>query len=316
MNEQQIREQLGEISYAKVCKVNYLAVSKNGITKQWGIDMSDWKQSQTDIPEVEIFFVPQVGEKSINLTKISLPLLLDAAGIPPSFIELLRDNNGILHQETTYNDLTPTAHILQVKLPVGPYINGLFYWRYEYATKRTTMCIFFSENLYRRLEWILDHESAASISPFMVFHALVAVSMRTVEAYRQYLDSEVCRREASTGTTLVTVDRNRKETIEQYPPLFDSLHHVQQELLYFDKTLQFQIKLIKFLHQAIEKFPFPASLPLKTQQHHKVLHAIGFNLSQAENAYDQVQTLVQRIRIQLDVVRLSETTSEEHALIL
>jgi hypothetical protein len=306
-----------EIVFTASSRFHYLRTRGSELYKEialgMDIDIEAWRNSRypsQDAFDVELYLISHPSHSTLAISRSTLISLLETAAVPPAFIEVLSDGNGIFSAAQTFSEEheTPASLSLQVKIPLGPYINGSFYYRHDILTHRTTAFIFFNERLIKRLERALEPQKDQANDPFLILSNLVSESCYTVEASRSFLDQEVQLRESSTGATLVAVSRN-VEPIEQYPPLFDKLHTTQQQLIYMESALRFQIGLIRFLkqqHAILTQLRQSQVAEMKRfrlkVQAQKVANSLDFSQSQMENTLVQVQTLSLPIRIQLGIV--------------
>jgi hypothetical protein len=278
------------------------------------VDITEWQRSQLArdahvSASLEVWFVPHPGHSSIAITKSTLISLLESASVPPMFVEALANPNGLC---CAFQELDErSAFSLMVKIPLGPFVNGSFHLSHDLSTDTTTVVILFHGTLSKRLQSALEPGHGREAEPFLSLCLLMSETCHILEVERLLLDGEVQLRESSTGATLVAAGRGtkRKTPIEQYPPLFDKLHMTQQELVYLECAIRFQIKLASFLreqHRVLTELRTVwMSEEMKNSVHAKarrVEDSLGMTLSVVENMLEQVMTLSLRIRIQLGIV--------------
>jgi hypothetical protein len=316
-----------EIVFTEYSRFHYLRTHEKGLHKEVvlgkDVDVQEWRSSRyndLDLFSVELYLISHPSHSTLAISRSTLVSLLETAKVPATFVEVLGDNNGLFSaaQNIDDQDGSPTSLSLQVKIPLGPYINGSFYYRYDLINQSTTAFIFFNERLIKRLECVLEPQKSQPKDPFLILSNLISESCYIIEASRSFLDQEVQLREASTGATLIAAMPRNIAPIEQYPPLFDQLHTTQQQLMYMESAIDFQTRLIQFLkdqhtvltqlrqQDQVVKFEGKTQIKVHAQ---KVKTALDFSASQMENMLSQVQTLSLRIRIQLGIVSLSATPS-------
>lgn len=252
------------------------------------------------VPDLEVFLVP-MQQRVINLTQPTLLSLFDAADIPPKFIQTLADNNGICTSSfcNYLSRRSENIFSIHVKLPLGAYTNGSFYFSYNARQKSVVACLFFSPKFDTKLGNLLKTLGTNNEEdPFLVLVLLLSQISQDLETDRSLLDLEVMKREAATGAG-AHLHRTPKIPIEQYPPLFDKLHHTQHKLMYLECALAFHLRLVIFM-QAQHRIL--AKLRLDEARGDRKVHdgidagaeIINFTLdhlhSQAENTLEQCKT--------------------------
>jgi hypothetical protein len=313
-----------QIVFSEYSRLHYLRTHDHELFQEVmlgkDIDVQEWRSSRyndQDLFDMELYFIPHPSHSTLAISRSTMVSMLETAKVPPSFLEVLGDNNGLFSaaQDLNYRDGSPISLSLQVKIPLGPYTNGSIYYRYDIGTKSTTAFIFFSERLIKRLQSVMEPQKGQPMDTFLILSNLISESCSIFEEARRSLDQAVQLREASTGATIVAAIPRNIAPIEQYPPLFDRLHTTQQQLMYMESSLNFQVRLTRFLkeeHAILTELRRSQASQVNASnmvelchikhQAQKVINSLDFSFSQLENMLSQVQTLSLRIRIQLGIV--------------
>lgn len=282
-------------------------------------------------PSLDVNLIPLFGHSQLGVSRLTFVDLLEHVQVPPHFAAVTADNNGVCTAFLGHPTASgiPKSLELYVKVPIAPALNGSFYFKHDLETSNTKMTIVFDDHVLKRLEEVLQQSrpynptSMTVKDPFITLTAIVSESVAMLEEQRNALDAEVSTREASTGVTLVTWTLRKQISIDAYPPLFDMLHLCQQELMYMERTLEFEVHLIAFLreqHDTLTQMRLQntssedAKMAIRAQAQ-KITNSFSMSASQIQHMLNQVRTLSLRIRIQLGIVesRLNQSNAQTQA---
>jgi hypothetical protein len=262
-----------------------------------------------------LFLVPLERKNRLGINRSMFVSLLEFARIPPHFVEVVANNNGICTGLWSLDEEIGNINRLElfIKIPFAPAINGGIYFSHDIRPAITKIMIIFEEGIVHRLKEVLGKargkDSGAFSDPFLVLAAVITESVIVLEEHRRNVNEEVQSREAATGVTLISWHLGQKAAIEDYPLLFDLLHLCQQELMYMECSIQYLTHLVKELqeqHNSLLNLRIAAAKDNdKTKirlQGQKVINSFKLSQSQIKYMDYQVRTLSLRIRIQLSIV--------------
>ncbi|KAI9803769.1 MAG: hypothetical protein M1825_001649 [Sarcosagium campestre] len=257
----------------------------------------------------------------ISLTRNNLLEILEGYGVPPSFIEILANNNGV---ETAFVEQCAEdsdAGILHIsfRLPVTPSVNGCVYYQYR-VRDGSMLCLIFGNNLDAiklRFMEIFSHSGrggSSSRDPFLILASLIAIYSASIERYRGEMDAVVRRQEARTGVTAHRGDFTLRAATREYGTLAKDMRVDELFLLFLEKTIEYQIQLTDFLSDQHANLMTLESKYARSEQSRsgvpdlgtKVASSLRTSASFSRNRLTQVRTLSRRIQIQLSLVSIPQ----------
>lgn len=156
-----------------------------------------------------------------------------------------------------------------------------------------------------------NRQSHGPLSPLQVISILVSEYVALMEPDRQDLDIRVRELEAKTGMSAHTFDESLRAAADEHNTLLKELHVCEGQLGFYERTQKFQVGLIEWLqaqHATLNHFRFgthelhgitPADRPVEEI----VRASFGLGASLSRERLEQVYSLRNRIRVQLNVVR-------------
>ena len=145
--------------------------------------------------------------------------------------------------------------------------------------------------------------------PFAVLSAIVAEYCSMMEYERRKLDFSVRDQESKTGITAHIYDESLRAQATQYGDLNRALHVVEGYILFFERTTDYQIGLLRFLEEQHERFQTLLQSCGENIERNPMTLRVGDSLRQTlsltTQRLKQVKTLDRRIQIQLGVVYTS-----------
>ncbi|KAI4272203.1 MAG: hypothetical protein L6R35_006490 [Caloplaca aegaea] len=131
-----------------------------------------------------------------------------------------------------------------------------------------------------------------------------------MEPERQALDVTVRELEAKTGMSAHLFDESQRAAAHEHNALLKDLHVCEGLLAFFERTTQFQVGWIEWLHvqqAALNQLRFGTcelpNLPAANRQPEEIVaSSMSLCASLSRERLEQVRTLRNRIRIQLSVV--------------
>lgn len=281
-------------------------------------------------PFIDVHLIPLVHSQ-VGISRLTFVDLMEHVKIPPSFAVVLADNNGVctaFHGEHGGNGISKSLE-MYVKMPWAPALNGSLYFKHDLAASSTKMVIVFDDYIFDRLKEVFRRKSPYDSTvpmlkdPFTALTTIIAESVVLLEKQRDVLDTEVQEREASTGVTPMAWKMRTEVPIDAYPPLFDMLHLCQQDLMFMERTIDFQVQLIQFLQEQHRELTDMRLLVASSDterssirsQAQKIINSFAMSASQIHHMLSQVGTLSLRIRIQLGIVesRLNQANAKTQA---
>ena len=262
-----------------------------------------------------LFLVPLEGQQRLGINRSTFVSLLEFARIPPHFVEVVANNNGVCTGLWSLNEEIGNTNRLElfIKIPFAPVLNGGIYFSLDVRSAITKIMVIFEERILDRLKEVLakppGKDSGAPSDPFLTLATVITESVLILEERRRKVDEEVQSREAATGVTLLSWHPKKEATMDAYPLLFDLLHLCQQELMYMKCSTQYLTRLVKELqeqHNSLLNLRIAAAKDNdKTKirfQGQKVINSFKLSESQIKHMDYQVGTLSLRISTQLSIV--------------
>ncbi|KAL8969157.1 MAG: hypothetical protein Q9197_004492 [Variospora fuerteventurae] len=245
--------------------------------------------------------------------------IFEAMQVPVRFIELLSNNNGGYQVTTTYTDngAASSFHLL-IKLPAS-FLNAAVYFRHDISTGKN-ICLVLGNRLHNMkpaLQQTFPSQALSSgrqiqtmASPFMIMSVLTSEYVALMEPERQALDVTVRELEAKTGMSAHLFDESQRAAAHEHNALLKDLHVCEGLLAFFERTTQFQVGWIEWLHvqqAALNQLRFGTcelrNLPPANRQPEEIVaSSMSLCASLSRERLEQVRTLRNRIRIQLSVV--------------
>ena len=279
----------------------------------------------------------EVAQKvPMPMTEQSLAYLFKHNDIPPEFAEILVNNNGAHTSSVEYgaDGITPAqlrmansriAYAMMnadnmidlfVKHPSSASLSSAVHFRYDFGAKTTAVVIFgtYLEAIEDRLLDLFARESVAAKQgiddPFVVLSAIMAEYSSMMEYERRHLDFLVRDQESKTGVAGLHYDESLRAQAVEYGDLVRSLHTTEGFLMFFERVLDFQIGLLKFLEEQHRRFQDLFLSCGENIERNPMTLRVGDSLRQSlsltTHRLEQVKTLDRRIQIQLRVVSLSD----------
>jgi Mg2+ and Co2+ transporter CorA len=145
--------------------------------------------------------------------------------------------------------------------------------------------------------------------PFVVLSAIMAEHSSMMEYERGKLDFSVRDQESKTGVTALIYDESLRAQATEYCDLIRALHVVEGYVMFFGRTLDHQIGLMRFLQEQHMHFQTLSQSCGDNVERNPMTLRVGDSfrqsLSLTAHRLEQVKTLDRRIQIQLGVVSLS-----------
>jgi hypothetical protein len=212
---------------------------------------------------------------------------------------------------------------LFLKLPTSSALNAAIYFRHNFASKTTDCFVFggFLQKLQERLQQLFPDKSSTLPSrkgkdPFIILSSIFAEYSTIIEYERRRLDLMVRDQEAKTGMGAHMHDESLRASAQQYTELAEALHVCGGLMMFFGRTIEFQVDCTSFLleqHVILnelrskllwrESHETRQATPSNIQEYQKVHDLLSLSLSFQRNRLSQVRILSQRVQIQLSVVR-------------
>ena len=161
-----------------------------------------------------------------------------------------------------------------------------------------------------RLLQIFPQENPAAMQgkddPFVVLSAIMAEYSSMMEYERRTLDFSVRDQESKTGATALIYDESLRAQATEYGDLVRALHVVEGFVLFFQRTLDYQVGLLKFLEEQHRQFQTLSLSYSENVKRNPMTLRVGDSLRQSlsltTHRLEQVKTLDRRIHIQIGVV--------------
>jgi hypothetical protein len=206
---------------------------------------------------------------------------------------------------------------------MAPALNGVIYFRYNLMSKNAICLVFgmFTVQLERCLQQIFAGNSSlifqglAGNDPFIILSAIFAEYSSILEHERRLLDKSVQLKEAKTGLTAHYHDDSLRASAAQYASLTGQFHLCESFLMFFERTVEYQVGCIEFLqdqHSVLNTLRSEAlalehpgtSMPTNHSYSHKVRDSLNLSLTFSRHRLNQVKELSRRMQIQLSVVSI------------
>jgi hypothetical protein len=205
-----------------------------------------------------------------------------------------------------------------IKLPMAPALNGVIYFRYNIESKSAICLVFgmFIEQFEKRLQQVFggkgssDIRSLTGADPFVILGAIFAEYSSILEDERRRLHRLVREKEAKTGITALYYNKSLRATAAQYASLIKEFHICEGFLMFFERTVEYQVGCIQFLQaqhfvlNALRSQALALSHPgeLIPLNSYNTRDSLDLSATFSRHRVCQVKTLSRRMQIQLDVV--------------
>lgn len=216
---------------------------------------------------------------------------------------------------------------LFLKHPTSKFLNSAIYFRYSFRAKAVTVMVFgtYLLEIKNRLLQMFPQESPAPMQgkddPFVVLSAIMAEYSSMMEYERRTLDFSVRDQESKTGATAHIYDESLRVQAAEYGDLVRALHVIDGLVMIFQRTLDYQVGLLKFLEEQHGQFQTLSLSYSENAERNPMTLRVGDSLRQslslATHRLEQVKTLDRRIQIQIGVVGLFlfvEKCHEAHSI--
>lgn len=211
-----------------------------------------------------------------------------------------------------------------IKLPMSPALNSAIYFRYDFETE-SSICLMCGSSI-QLLETALQQvyqptsseEPRPPQDPFLILASIVSEYVSMMEYERRVLDFNVRDQESKTGMAAHIHDESLRAAAAEYFSLTKDLHVCEGLLLFFERTIEFQVRWIQFLRKQHDTFTllrFGISEATNLEQQfkigsQKITASLDLSVSLSRERLEQVKTLSRRIQIQLSVVANLITQNE------
>jgi intracellular sulfur oxidation DsrE/DsrF family protein len=203
---------------------------------------------------------------------------------------------------------------LFLKHPTSVFLNSAIYFRYNFRAKAVTVMVFgtYLVEVKIRLLQVFPKKSPAPMQgkndPFVVLSAIMAECSSRMEYGRRKLDFSVRDQESKTGATAYFCDESLRAQASEYGDLVRTLHVVEALVMFFQRTLEYQVGLLKFLEEQHRQFQMLSLSYGENVERNPPTLRVGDSLRQSlsltTHRLEQVKTLDRRIQIQIRVVDL------------
>lgn len=198
---------------------------------------------------------------------------------------------------------------LLIKLP-SSFVNAAVYVKYEFGSEKTG-CLILGNGLHGIGSTLQQtFVKTTPTSPLQTVLVIVSHIVGLMEPARQKMDVRVRELEAKTGMSAHIFDESQRAAATEYSALLKDLHICEGQLAFFERTTQFQAVWIEWLqaqHKVLNRLRFGTPdifdiPPQQKQAEEIVASSLSLDASFSRERLEQVQTLRNRIRIQLSVV--------------
>ncbi|KAL8728687.1 MAG: hypothetical protein Q9166_005251 [cf. Caloplaca sp. 2 TL-2023] len=313
-----------KIPYGGSESLDYFDVSKGKGTLYKSIPLRDISRLSThESAELRMFFLGYEKEKlpyklirhyHIPLSKPLFIELLEKAAVPPIFIDILADNNGVYtaYPITPIVSRCPESFHLFITLPNTPITCFTLYYRYDVVKARTTILVVgrHAQRYQNRIQEIYRSASAeqSQRDSFIVVAAIIAEMSAIFEEERRTRDREVQVEESRTGFAPMrsSAAANPSSIIGSTR----SLHTVAGHLQFLHRAVDFQICLMEFLvqhHENLTKMCQKAneisdvSAAIEASAE-KTRRSLDLTISCTRTRLRQIKELIYRITAQIKIV--------------
>lgn len=204
---------------------------------------------------------------------------------------------------------------LFLKHPNWISLNSAIYFRYDFGARAVTAMVFGTclAEIESRLLQLFPPGRTVSIpgmdDPFVVISAIAAEHCAIMEYRLRGLEISVCGQESKTGAAAVFYDESLRAQATEYGDLIHKLHLHQGYVMFFGRTLNYQVGLMRFLQEEHSKFQMLSQTRGEDLERNpmslRVSDSFRQSLSLTTHRLEQVKTLDRRIQIQLGVVSIS-----------
>lgn len=217
---------------------------------------------------------------------------------------------------------TDNAPDLFLKHPTSISLSSTIYFRYHFRAKAVTVMVFgtYLVEIENRLLQMFSQKSPAPMQgkddPFVVLSAVMAEYSSMMEYERRTLDFSVRDQESKTGATALIYDESLRAQATEYGDLVRALHATEGFVMFFQRSLDYQVGLLKFLEERHRQFQTLSLSYGENVERNPMTLRVGDSLRQslslATHRLEQVKTLDRRIQIQIGVVGLFLCVEECH----
>jgi hypothetical protein len=211
---------------------------------------------------------------------------------------------------------------LFLKHPTSISLSSAIYFRYHFRAKAVTVMIFgtYLVEIENRLLQMFSQKSPAPMQgkddPFVVLSAVTAEYSSMMEYERRTLDFSVRDQESKTGATALIYDESLRAQATEYGDLVRALHVTEGLVMFFQRSLDYQVGLLKFLEERHRQFQTLSLSYGENVERNPMTLRVGDSLRQSlsltTHRLEQVKTLDRRIQIQIGVVGLFLCVEECH----
>ncbi|KIV92162.1 hypothetical protein PV10_06623 [Exophiala mesophila] len=269
----------------------------------------------------QAFFLRYIGRGDINLTKASLCQLLQATKIPPSFLEILTNNNGFYTSYLVNNSTgSPTDYYLLITLPFGPFANGTLILHHNISQNNTKTIISAANTqiLVERCLEILNRHPPTTSTPHPM--TIVAVFLTHIlhqnESHRKDIDTQLCRLESLSGFALHNFGSRTRAKVSQYALLKSDVHMQEAKMAMARHCFSFQDRLSSWIVSEMDKLTsFITTTPTIQSQSDHIRASLGLNASVALWTLEQLQSLERRLTVQSRVIDSTISTADTLTMI-
>ncbi|OCT54199.1 hypothetical protein CLCR_00257 [Cladophialophora carrionii] len=312
------QELFREFSFGEEKSVHRLTVQR-GIPYREDVECAklvERNHASSHEPSLTVFFTRCLPRKQIALTPAAFAQLLENSHVPPSYLEVLSNNNGIFSSYVLRGHTGLATHYyLMVKFPFGPFSNGSLFTCHSLATGHTTCIISATQAqiLVDRLFDVFSHSplSYSPSSPYaFIPAALLLEHMRIAnEDDRGDIDQSVCRIENRSGVSLHNFGSRTRAKIGEYALLQRELHMQDALIVMADHCFSFHAKCAAFIVTEEQAFaallsarPENDRVPTPQEQADHVRASLTFNASMSTWTLEQLRGLEKRLKVQLRVI--------------
>ncbi|RVX70367.1 hypothetical protein B0A52_05866 [Exophiala mesophila] len=280
-------------------------------------------------------FLKYIGRGDINLNKASLCQLLQATKIPPpSFLEILTNNNGFFTSYLVNNSTgSPTDYYLLITLPFGPFANGTLILHHNIPQNNTTTVISATNTqiLVERCLEIFNRRPSPSpttptSTPTSPPHPLTIVAMLLThilhqnESHRNDIDTQLCRLESLSGIALHNFGSRTRAKVSEYALLKSQVHMQEAKMAMARHCFTFQDRLSSWILSEMDKLTSfitttTTITPTIQSQSDYIRASLALDASVASWTLEQLQSLETRLTVQSRVIDSTISTADTLTMI-
>ncbi|KAK5043569.1 hypothetical protein LTR84_011429 [Exophiala bonariae] len=328
--ESRLGELLDGTTFGNGSTIHRLKVVK-GVVYREDIECARLVEDESRDGELQVFFLKPFMRNAIALSPTSFFQLLKATKAPPSYFEVLMNNNGVYNSYVVRgSDSVPKDYYLFVKYPFGPFANGSFMLHHCFPSGKTSAIVevtnaqFLAETIFQTLSSSDSGgtPSASTLHPFTPF-ALFVNHLRCLnEDERQDIDKAICHLESRSGVALHTFGSRSRARISEFALLKKELHMKEALMAMANHVFSFQARMIDFAVKECEAFSALVPRSSTRLSSHAVTRQMDFvtaslvqNGSMATWTLEQLQALGKRLRVQAKVVDGTITATDTLTMI-